>query len=87
MTMASVFSGRYTMAGSLWHSGKATVALDHNPGGGASLSGRCLTGVDTRSQGLSEFVAIDEEANQGFQAFLTVNRRFSQCEIDSHSSR
>ena len=24
---------------------------------------RCLTGVDTRSQGLSEFVPIDEEAN------------------------
>ena len=25
--------------------------------------GRCLTGVDTISKGLSEFVAIDEEAN------------------------
>src|SRR5262245_58503114 len=26
-------------------------------------SGRCLTGVDTRSQGLSEFVSIDKESN------------------------
>ena len=26
-------------------------------------NGRCLTGVDTRSQGLSEFVTIDEESN------------------------
>ena len=25
--------------------------------------GRCLTGVDSRSKGLSEFVAIDEESN------------------------
>src|SRR5438067_12845926 len=26
-------------------------------------AGRCLTGVDSRSKGLSEFVAIDEESN------------------------
>jgi hypothetical protein len=25
--------------------------------------GRCLTGVDSRSQGLSKFVSIDEESN------------------------
>jgi len=27
------------------------------------FSGRCLTGVDARSKGLSEFISIDEESN------------------------
>jgi hypothetical protein len=68
------------MAGSLGHSGKAPVALDHNPGGGASLSAVVRSERGVRLVGFARTKTVGAAGPAELYPPLTDPAKFGICD-------